>query len=61
MISIHHFRHIETGKLYFEGECLSTDTKDVKDYYQNGSKLLEMDTGKIYMFDEENQRWREWA
>ncbi len=25
----------------------------------NGSMFIEMDTGKIYLFDEENQQWLE--
>ena len=43
-----------------EGECLSTDTKPTKDI-ANGSILIEMDTGKIFMFDATNSTWREIA
>ena len=39
--------------------CLSTDTKPVG--VSNGSMLLEMDTGKIYVFDEQNNNWIEIA
>ena len=39
--------------------CLSSDTKPVG--VSNGSMLLEMDTGKIYVFDEANSTWREIA
>ena len=46
------------AKYYREGECLSTDTKPT-DGWANGSKLLEMDTGKVFMFDEANSQWRE--
>lgn len=42
-----------------EGECLSTDTKPT--IYANGSVLIEMDTGKIYMFNEEGLEWVEIA
>ncbi len=38
--------------------CLSTDTKPTFSV-TNGSRLLEMDTGKTYMFDEENATWEE--
>ena len=43
-----------------EGECLSTDTKPTTDI-ANGSILIEMDTGKIFMFDATNSTWREIA
>ena len=38
-----------------EGECLSTDTKPTT--YANGSVLIEMDTGDIYMFNETAGAW----
>ena len=41
-----------------EGVCLSTDTKPTD--WGNGSRLLEMDTSKLYMYDAENHEWREW-
>lgn len=37
---------------------LSTDTKPTKDI-PNGSSFLEMDTGNVYMWDEENEQWRQ--
>ena len=43
---------------YREGVCLSTDTKPT-DGWDNGSALLEMDTGKVYMYDAENAEWEE--
>lgn len=46
-------------KPYVEGSCLSTDTKPT--YVSNGSKLMEMDTSKLYIFDEANKTWREWS
>ena len=45
-------------RYYREGECLSTDTKPTEGW-ANGSKLLEMDTGKVFMYDEANGQWRE--
>ena len=39
-----------------EGECLSTDTKPTTDI-ANGSILIEMDTGDIYMFNETAGAW----
>lgn len=36
---------------------LSTDDKPVG--ATNGSFLIEMDTKKIYVYDEENEQWRE--
>ncbi len=36
---------------------LSTDTKPTT--CPNGSTFVEMDTGKVYIFDAENAQWRE--
>lgn len=46
------------GKAYFEGECLSTDAKPTGEHIMNGSKLIEMDTSTLYIYDAENQEWR---
>jgi len=43
------------GRDRVEGECLSTDTKPT--IYANGSILLEMDTGDVYMFNETGSVW----
>ena len=48
-----------TGKKIIEGECLSTDGKPTN--CANGSKLFEMDTSTLYMFDEANKVWRAWS
>lgn len=39
-----------------EGVCLSTDSKPTA-RIANGSTLIEMDTGDIYMFDEAGNEW----
>lgn len=45
--------------VYFrEGTCLSTDTKPTEGW-GNGSTMLEMDTGNVFIFDAENVTWRE--
>ena len=36
---------------------LSTDQKPVN--VPNGSSFLEMDTGKVYVWDRQNQQWKE--
>jgi hypothetical protein len=36
---------------------LSTDTKPMD--ARNASLFYEMDTGKLYLFDEQNKRWLE--
>lgn len=38
---------------------LSTDTKPTDT--GNGSQFIEMDTGKIFFFDEENNEWLEFG
>ena len=58
MISYSKAQIIDSVKRYVEGTCLSTDEKPV-DNIGNGSVLLEMDTGKVYLFDEENSIWKE--
>ena len=45
---------------YVEGTCLSTDEKPTTGIF-NGSKLMEMDTGKLFMFDAESSTWLEWG
>ena len=44
---------------YIEGECLHDDTKPTENIY-NGSKLLEMDTSTLYIYDAENETWHAW-
>ena len=46
------------GEKTYELRGLSTDIKPVKDI-GNGSIFIEMDTGKVYMFDKENNVWKE--
>lgn len=43
---------------YREGTCLSTDTKPTN--WDNGSILLEINTSKVFIYDAENEQWREW-
>ena len=43
---------------YKEGVCLSTDSKPVN--VANGSKLMEMDTSTLFIFDKANSEWRAW-
>lgn len=35
---------------------LSTDEKSV-DGYKNADRFLEMDTGNVFLFDEQNKKW----
>lgn len=44
---------------YIEGVCLSGDTKPTN--VANGSRLLEMDTSKVLMFDAVSETWLEWG
>ena len=47
------------SKVYKEGSCLSSDTKPTNDNtLLNGSKLIEMNTSTMYLFDEANKTWR---
>ena len=49
----------KTARLYVEGTCLSTDSKPLD--VDNGSKLMEIDTATLYVFDLENMVWRSWT
>ena len=46
------------GKYLVESVCLSTDSKPTTGI-ANGSLCLEMDTGKIYAFNEAGSTWVE--
>lgn len=59
MLSFHEIKYTGAGK-YVEGACLSTDSKPTTGIL-NGSVLIEMDTGKVYFYDEANSQWREWG
>lgn len=54
-----------TGDSVREIRGLSTDTKPTNANLEeggiipNGSVFIEMDTGKVFMFDYDNQRWLE--
>lgn len=43
-----------------EGECLSTDTKPTLNI-ANGSQMIEMDSSKVYFFDEASGDWLEFG
>ena len=42
----------------YEYRGLSTDVKPLEEA-GNGSVFIEMDTGKVFMFDEQNKVWKE--
>lgn len=46
------------NKVLIEAVCLSTDSKPT-DGIANGSMCLEMNTGKIYVFNEAGSAWVE--
>ena len=49
---------VTVDNLTDEYDGLSTDTKPT-DGVRNGSVFAEMDTGKVYLFDAENDQWVE--
>ena len=66
MISLYDVRNnkIEPDetKITVELRGLSTDTKPTEinnKAIDNGSTFIEIDTGKIYFYDLENQEWKE--
>ena len=42
----------------YEFRGLSTDEKPIE-RVGNGSVFIELDTGKVFIFDEQNKMWRE--
>ena len=53
-------RGIETKEMEFRG--LSTDTKPTEldgETIINGSVFIEIDTGSVFVFDENGQEWNE--
>ena len=51
-------KYFGDNKVLIEAACLKTDTKPTTGI-ANGSKCIEMDTGKTYMFNEEDSEWEE--
>lgn len=56
MISIN--KQFGYGRVFHDVRCLSTDEKPVAGI-RNGSTLVEIDTGKGYVFDAAGGSWRE--
>ncbi len=59
MVTVIKLNRLIEGKELVEIACLSSDTKP--DGYANGSILIEMDTGSIFMYDEDGAEWLEVA
>ena len=57
MITVRELKRTVNGKGIADIVCLSTDTKPTG--FANGSIILEVDTGKFYVYDEENAEWTE--
>lgn len=52
----------DNGKELLLGEfvCLSTDTKPTEGI-ANGSTVIEMDTSKLFNFNQDGKAWAEWS
>ena len=63
MITIYSQKDLDNdGKMEVELRGLSTDEKPTivkKATIDNGSTFIEIDTGKIYMYDLEHEQWKE--
>ena len=58
MITIMETKKIFNNKQLVDIACLSTDTKPTIGI-MNGSMLIEVNTGKLYVFDESASAWNE--
>lgn len=61
MITYNVSKYPTSNTHYFEGHCLSSDTKPTGSNVANGSCLIEMDTSKLYFYDAANAEWKEWG
>ena len=59
MLSINYVKKL-AGKDYVEGACLSSDVKPTA-RLATGSMLVEVDSGKLFLYDEQSERWEEFA
>lgn len=63
MITIYSQKDLDNdGKMEVELRGLSTDQKPTiikRATIDNGSTFIEIDTGKIYMYDLEHEQWKE--
>lgn len=58
MVTYKQILRMTNGKNQIEAYCLSTDAKPTRNV-ANGSVLIEINTSKVYFFDEGNNTWRE--
>lgn len=58
MLSVTKSTQFTQNTVLIEGVCLSTDTKPTTGI-ANGSTIIEINTGKTYMFDEDSSEWDE--
>lgn len=58
MITMYRKEGATYDKQEVEYRGLSTDTKPTENI-ENGTIFIEIDTGKIYMYDLENEEWKE--
>ena len=61
MVTFNEVKTLSYRNEYCEGVCLSSDTKPTEERIANGSKLLEMDTRTLYIYDKPNKTWRAWS
>ena len=63
MVSVGEKRDVTYKTAMFKFFALSTDTKPTETYggcaILNGSFLMEIDTGKEFLYDEEGKSWEE--
>ena len=63
MVSVGEKREVTYKSAMFKFFALSSDTAPTENYdgckILNGSSLKEIDTGKEYLYDEENKSWEE--
>lgn len=52
--------YVSAGRYLCDIRCMSTDEKPTEGI-ANGSDLIEMDTSKVFFFDEDGKTWEEWG
>lgn len=56
MVRVTDYKFLDTGVKYFEYAGLSTDNKPTE-MVATGSVFLEVDTGDVYLYDEDGAQW----
>ena len=61
ILSVKQYKYSNGEYQYIEAAGLSTDTKPVVENMATGSTFIEVNTKKVFMWDEESETWVEFG